>query len=80
MVRVARRGGYVVYVYAEGGQSHHLPHCHVVWSDGETAVELPNGNRLAGDKLPAVARELVRDAMDEIVVVWNRLNPGRPVR
>ncbi|MBA2446698.1 MAG: DUF4160 domain-containing protein [Chloroflexi bacterium] len=58
MVRVVGRGRFSVYVYAEAGQPHHLPHCHVRWSDGSTQVALPTLWVLAGDELPRPAREL----------------------
>jgi hypothetical protein len=80
MVKVAQRGRVAVYVYAEEGQPHSKPHCHVVWKDGKAVIELPSGHRLAGHRLPAAARELVLDEMDELVGAWDRLNPGRPVR
>lgn len=80
MVRVAQGGRFSVYVYDERGGRHHLPHCHVLWSDGEAQVELPNRVVLEGDVLPAGARRLVRDHVAEIIAVWNRLNPERTIR
>jgi hypothetical protein len=40
MVRVVVQGRFRVYVYAEGGQPHHLPHCNVRWPDGDAQVAL----------------------------------------
>ena len=80
MVKVVQRGRFSIYVYAESGQPHHHPHCHVEWSDGSTVVRLPSGTRLAGDDLPTAARGLVNDAKGELIAAWNRLNPERPIK
>lgn len=77
MVQVVRRGRFSVYVYAEAGQPHHLPHCHVRWSDGSTQVALPTLLVLVGDDLPGRARRMLWDELDEICAAWNRLNPER---
>ena len=79
MVRVAHRGRFSIYVYAEQGGRHHLPHCHVRWPDGEAQVELPNLAWLEGDTLPATARRLVEDHVANLVAAWNRLNPERTI-
>jgi hypothetical protein len=76
---VAQRGRYSVYVYVEQGGRHHLPHCHVRWSDGEAQVELPNLAWLEGDAWPATARRLVEDHVADLVAAWNRLNPERTI-
>jgi hypothetical protein len=76
---VVTRGRFSVYVYVEIDQPHHLPHCHVRWPDGSIQVGLPTLRVLAGGELPSVARDLVRDYLDEICAAWDRLNPGRPV-
>jgi hypothetical protein len=80
LVRVVRRGRFSVYVYAEVGQPHHLPHCYVRWSDGSTQVALPTLRVLAGDDLPSQARQLLRENLEEIYAAWNLLNPERSVR
>lgn len=80
MVKVVQRGRFGVYVYVERGQRHHKAHCHVLWPDGAAVVGLRTLERLAGDELPATAEGLVRDSIDEIIAMWNRLNPERPVR
>ncbi len=79
VVRVASRGRYTVYVYAEGGQPHHLPHCNVRWPDGSVQVALPILIVLAGSHLPSEAMVLLQDSLDELCAAWNRLNPGRRV-
>jgi Domain of unknown function (DUF4160) len=79
MVRVVASGRFSVYVFAEEGQPHHLPHCHVRWSDGQAVVELPSRRRRSGHALPAAARQLLEDHAAEIEAAWNRLNPGRPI-
>jgi hypothetical protein len=76
VVKVVEHGRYRVYVYAEVGQPHHQPHCHVRWPDGECSVELLLLTVLAGDELPAAARRLLRDHLPEIRRVWTALNPG----
>lgn len=79
MVRVAQRGRFGVYVYDERGGRHHLPHCHVRWSDGGTQVEPPNLLPLEGDPLPVMARRLVEEHVADLVAAWNRLNPERRI-
>ncbi|MBI4497707.1 MAG: DUF4160 domain-containing protein [Chloroflexi bacterium] len=79
MARVVSSGPFSIYVYAEAGQPHHLPHCHVRWSEGSTQVALPTLRVLAGDPLPAAARRLLLDHLEAICGAWERLNPGRPI-
>jgi hypothetical protein len=80
VVRVASRGKISVYVYAEGGQPHHLPHCNVRWPDGDAQVALPTLLKIIGDDLPAQARELLHDHLEDICALWNQLNPGRMIQ
>ena len=68
-----------MYVYAEVGQPHHLPHCHVRWPDGSIQVALPTLRVLAGGEIPPAARQLLLDHLDQICAVWDRLNPERAV-
>lgn len=68
-----------MYVYAEAGQPHHLPHCHVRWPDGSAQVALPTLRILAGGQIPTQARELLLDYLDDICSAWDVLNPERPV-
>lgn len=79
MVKVVQRGRFSVYVYPESGQPHHLPHCHVSWRDGEAVVDLARLLVLSGDRLPAAARELLRDHLADVKRAWTLLNPGRPI-
>ena len=79
MVRVVSEGRFSIYVYAELGQPHHLPHCNVRWSDGSSQVALPTLLLLAGDELPAAARRLLLNHLKEICAAWNRLNPERAI-
>lgn len=79
MVRVVVQGRFRVYVYAEGGQPHHLPHCNVRWPDGEAQVSLRTLSVLAGDPLPREAHLLLARHRAEIAAAWDALNPGRPV-
>lgn len=79
MVRVVSNGQFSVYVYAEVGQPHHLPHCNVRWPGGSTQVALATLRVLVGDALPSAARELLRNHLEQVVEEWNRLNPERAV-
>ena len=79
MVRVVVQGRFRVYVYAEGGQPHHLPHCNVRWPDGEAQVSLRTLLLLEGDPLPREARMILARHRLELIAAWNSLNPGRPV-
>lgn len=74
MVRVIRRGRYRVYVYKEIGGRHSEPHCHVFWPDGETSIDLKTLTVLDGDRLPALAIELLAEFEDELWRVWKALN------
>lgn len=78
MVRVAQRGRFSVYVFDETQSPHHLPHCHVRWAGGSSAVGLRDLRVLRGE-LPASARKLLEAHDDEIRAAWNRLNPRRPI-
>ena len=80
MVKVVQRGRFAVYVYAERGERHHLPHCHVYWPDGESVVSLRDGELLRGDAVPAAARRLVREHLSEIRRAWASLNPEETER
>ncbi|MGH7600781.1 MAG: DUF4160 domain-containing protein [bacterium] len=73
-MKVLQVGKYAVYVYREIGGSHHLPHCHVRWSDGSVVVALPSLDVIAGGRLPRGAGELVADHLEEIWEAWNQLN------
>ena len=74
-MRVFQSGSYLVYVYRELQQPHHLPHCHVYWDGGGTVVALPTLSLLAGPWLPASARRLLSERLDEIWDCWVTLNP-----
>lgn len=80
MVRVVQSGRFSIYVYVERGERHHLPHCHVRWSDGSTAVRLPDLIVLGGDPLPRAAVLLLDEHRTALTNEWNRLNPERPIR
>jgi hypothetical protein len=79
MLRVVVQGRFRVYVYAEGGQPHHLPHCNVRWPDGEAQVSLRTLSVLAGDRLPREAHMLLVRHQAKIAAAWDALNPRRPV-
>ena len=64
-----------MYVYAESGERHHLPHRHVYWRDGDAAVALDQLRVLTGDRLPVAARELLRGHLADIRRAWTVLNP-----
>jgi hypothetical protein len=79
MVRVLSSGPYSVYVYAEGRQPHHRPHCHVRWAGGGASVALPDLTVLAGSGLPRTVGRLLEEHVDAIMAVWNALNPERTI-
>ena len=72
-------GGYSVYVYYEGGQPHHLPHCQVRWPDRNCQLELPTLRLIAGPDVPRKVREYILEHMDEVIATWNELNPEQTV-
>jgi len=65
-------------VYAEGGERHHLPHCHVRWPDDEASVALTTLVRLDGEPLPLAARALLEQHLSDLRAAWDSLNPERP--
>lgn len=73
-MRVLDNGSYIVYVYSEIGQPHHLPHCHVHWAKGDTVVALPTLTVLAGPPLPRDGRRFLLEGVEEICACWDRLN------
>jgi len=79
VVRVMSRGRFSVYVYAEVGQPHHLPHCHVMWPEGSAQVALPTLALLAGPRLPGAARVLLLDNLERLCDTWDTLNPEMPL-
>jgi hypothetical protein len=79
VVRVVRDGRFSIYVLPEGGERHHLPHGHVVWSNGRTVLEIPGFRVLTGHPLPAAAWDVVRESKADIIAAWNLLNPERPI-
>jgi Domain of unknown function (DUF4160) len=71
-------GKYSFYVYfQESGQPHKYPHCHVRWPDDECVLQLPLLSRLAGPLPPRDVLDYVIQHLEEIIELWNRLNPDR---
>ncbi len=64
-----------MYVYAEEGGQHDLPHCHVYWPDGSCVVSIDDPHVLAG-AFDRRAVDLVEDNRDAIAAEWRRLNPA----
>lgn len=80
MGRVLTSGQFSVFVYAEWGQPHHLPHCDVRWQDGRsTQVALPTLMVIVGPPLSRTARQLLEDHLIDLVEAWNRNNPKRAI-
>jgi hypothetical protein len=80
MVRVVTRPPFSVYVYAETGAPHHLPHCDVRrGNEQSTQVALPTLQIIVGEELPRWVHRLLEEHLDEIVAAWNRLNSGRSI-
>lgn len=76
MCCVLQVGMFSVYVYREVGGKHHLPNCHLRWSDGPPSSEiaLPSLEVLAGRPLPRSVRKQLFDHLEEIWAEWVRLN------
>jgi hypothetical protein len=74
MVRVIRRGPYRVYVFRETGERHHLPHCHIFWPGGKSAVDISDLHVLEGDRLSRQAQELLSEFKDALRQAWSELN------
>jgi len=78
MPRVCGNDRFSVYVYDEYGVRHHLPHCQVVWSDGDAQVALPSLQVIVGT-LPRGAHALLYDNLERICAKWDELNPRRTI-
>ena len=78
MPALLRFGRYTVYIHFGDTDRHHLPHCHVRWTDGKASVELRDLRVLAGT-LPRQARSVLMEHRDELIEAWNRLNPQQPM-
>lgn len=74
MARLFAIGAFVVYVYAERGNPHKQPHCHVRGKGVTTVVAIRTMTVLAGPKLPRKVREALWDRMDDLVEAWEQLN------
>ena len=63
MPKILDSGRFRVYVYANDGNPHHLPHCHVYWNgdDHASVVSLPDLGGIVGDALPRAALRYLRD-------------------
>ncbi len=69
-----------VYVYSdEFTQSHHHPHCHIRWPDGDTVILLPTLTHLAGPHIPKGWKTRIASHIDEICSAWNKLNPEKTI-
>lgn len=79
-MRIVEDGVFIVYVYPdEFYQPHHMPHCHVRWSGGETVLFLPTLKRVAGPTIPRKGTRFLIDHLEEICDGWNKCNPERTV-
>lgn len=75
-MRVFSDAGIVVYVYAEVGGKHHMPHCHVHWKDARTVVAIPSLEVIVGRKLSKRVHITLKDHLEEIAAAWKELNAG----
>jgi len=75
VARVFTIGAFVVYVYAERGNPHKQPHCHVNGKGTSTVVAIRTLTVLAGPKLPRNVRQALLDGLDELIARWEQLNP-----
>jgi len=74
-MRVLHDDFFVIYVYSEALNKHHMPHCHVRSPDGDIVVALPTLTVLVGGKLSKRAKNLLLENIDKICEAWNKLNP-----
>jgi len=77
MPKILDDGTFRVYIYANDDNPHHVPHCHVYWHGDEhtSVVSLPDLSVIVGDRLPRIARRLLRENLDVLLAAWQRLNP-----
>ena len=79
-MKVAFTDFIAIYVYSsEVFQPHHLPHCHVRWSNGETVVAIPTLRTIVGKRLPKGTKKLLLNHFNDICKAWNKLNPELPI-
>jgi hypothetical protein len=77
MPKILDNGRYRVYVYANDGNPHHLPHCHVYWngSGHASVVSLPDLGVIVGESLPRTGQRYLRANLEVLMAAWRRLNP-----
>ncbi|HZQ35522.1 MAG TPA: DUF4160 domain-containing protein [Dehalococcoidia bacterium] len=78
MPAVLRFGPYMVYIYADDTDRHHLPHCHVRRAGDTAVVELRQMQVIGGVVTQRVLTYL-REHRAELVAAWNRFNPQQPI-
>lgn len=75
MARAFRHGNFSVYVYAEQGGPHHLPHAHVKQGAMTIAtVILPTLAVLHGTSLPPDLQARLRAELESLLELWTKLN------
>ncbi|MGB7290960.1 MAG: DUF4160 domain-containing protein [Thermodesulfobacteriota bacterium] len=76
MPRILNYKQYEIYIYSESTGKHHLPHCHVRYSDGEILVSLPTLDVIVGDKLlPKGVKKFLKKNLEKLCGAWDELNP-----
>jgi hypothetical protein len=77
MARVFRQGNYGVYIGAESGAPHHLPHAHIKL--GRTPICTINLYTLEplqrGKRVPAELVDELEARREEMLDIWEELNP-----
>ena len=71
-----RHHRFSIYVYAEAGGRHHVPHCHLRRRDGsaETVLSLPLLEVLVGPQPTPAEWEQLLAGLQEIIDLWAKLN------
>lgn len=77
MTRAFRHRNFGVYIGAEGGERHHLPHAHIKErSRLICTVNLLTLEALQPDKtLPAGLLEKLKEHQEMMLEIWKELNP-----
>jgi hypothetical protein len=77
MTRAFRHKNFGVYIGAEGGERHHLPHAHI--KQRKTLICTINLLTLEplqpGKKLSADLLEKLKEHQEEMLEIWKELNP-----
>lgn len=76
MPKILKYQKYEIYIYSESSGKHHLPHCHVHYSDGDIIVSLPSLEVIIGNEsLSKVLKKYLISNLEVLCGAWDEFNP-----